>query len=217
MKDSLKLSIALGITCALAASILTFANSKTREPRAEAARRNRQQALSLVLPAFDNAPLDDKIQIATETGDVFFYLAKEGGKLTGLAGEGASPKGYGGQLQVLIGLNPSGDIGTVLVTGHKETPGLGTQVTDRKQTRSIWSLFGKDAEHAQASSLPPCPYLDQYAGKAATATGFRVQQDGGGIEAISGATVSSRAVADAVSTVSKAFASHRNEILAAEK
>ena len=68
---------------------------------------------------------------------------------------------------------------------------------------------------AEVTRVAPCEYLDQYAGKYNTADApFRVKQDGGTIDAVSGATVSSRAVAEAVSRVSAAFEAHKDTILA---
>lgn len=83
----------------------------------------------------------------------------------------ALDKGFGGKLTVMIGMNSSGEITGVKVTKHGETPGLGTKAMT-------------------------VDYLSQYQGKA------KVAIDGGdkNIDAVTGATVTSKAVFRAVGT-----------------
>ncbi len=237
MNETLKLSAGLAATCAVAASVLAFANWKTEGPRKAAELRQRKEALALVLPAFANDPLSEK----TISAGVTFYPARDtDGKLLGVAGEGSTNKGFGGELKTLVGFSSQGNILTVLITSHKETPGLGTQATDRKEKKMLWDLF-KPNNKASGSGLPPCPYLDQYAGKHAVVVGasaFKVvkgrkkkpaagngptagippgETSGGSVQAtsgatatvqaVSGATVTSRAVADAVSKICAAYVS----------
>lgn len=225
MKEALRLSIALGLTCLVASGLLAFANSKTHEARVRAETAQRCKALSLVLPDFDNEPVKDCVTVNWEGDEVRFYRAKMGDGIVAFAGEGVSRKGYGGRLQVLVGLAPDGTLGTVLVTAHRETPGLGSNATDRQELKSIWSLFspcggnGQTCETAK-SRVAPCTYLDQYSeGEKpyrTTDTPFRVKQDGGTVQAVAGATVSSRAVADALSRISAAFEANRSALAAQE-
>lgn len=218
MKDILKLSLSLGLTCLIAGSILVFANTKTAAAVDAAKSRDKQAALSLVLGTSANDPIKD----AKTFGKVTFYPARDAaGALVALAGE-AEPvghKGFGGTLKVLVALDPQGKILSVVVTEHKETPGLGTNVTDRKRTRSLWSLFSAAKE--EAAGLPPNTYLNRYADQAASRIGAadftilgRAPTDGeNGIQAITGATISSRAVGDAVHQVCAAFTENQTALL----
>ena len=223
MKEALRLSLALGLICLVAAGLLAVADATTRAPRAKAANAERQKALAVVLPSFDNDPVSDKATVNWEGGGVTFYRARKGGEIVGFAGEGASTKGYGGRLDVLVGLASDGRLGTVLVTAHRETPGLGTRVTDRQEIKSIWSVFSACPAQGgcagDAPRVPPCAYLDQYSiGQPPFRTAdapFRVKQDGGTVQAVAGATVSSRAVAHALSRIAGAFEANRGTLLGA--
>jgi electron transport complex protein RnfG len=213
MKEVLKLSIALGVICGLAASVLALAEWQTQEPRQRAETAQRQEALKLVLPDYANDALGESQSV----DGVTFYPARDAdGRLLAVAGEGSSGKGFGGMVSVLVSFTPEGRILHVLVTGHKETPGLGTQVTDRRRKRFIWEAFKPEAPEA-TGTLPPNRYLDDFNDRQAQAVGspefhvVKTAEELGkhSILAVSGATVSSRAVQDAVSRVAGAFAEYR--------
>ena len=234
MKEALKLSLALGLICAVASGVLAFANVKTKDARERADNAERERALGLVLPAFDNQPLQDGVTVSADGGEVTFYRARHEGELVAVAGEGTTGKGFGGNIQVLAGMDAAGVFRAVVVTRHKETPGLGTQVTDRKEQRSLWSLFRGDGcaasaccpapVEASSATLPPSAFLDQFhAGNTSHAepfgaadAPFALDKDGGALVGITGATVSSRAVADAVTRISEAFERNKAAILASQ-
>ena len=218
MKEAVKLSLALGITCGIASSILTFGQNKTLAARQRTEMRQRENALRLVLPDFDNKPVTDKIVVESEGKTFTFYKASQKNRIVALAGEGES-RGFGGNLKLLVGLQTDGTIRTVMVTEHKETPGLGTQATDRKEKHSFWDLFRHSEPQNDPKPAPafaPCQYLDQYAEKRLMAKNapFHVQQDKGVVAAVSGATVSSRAVAKGISQICLAYKTHRDAIFA---
>lgn len=216
MKEAFRLSLALTVTCGIASSILAFANVKTQAARDEAKMAQRAEALSCVLPEFDNQPMAKPVKLDVDGETFTFYRARKGDALVGIAGEGKSGRGFGGDVSVLVGLDPTGKFSTIVVTAHKETPGLGTQVTDRKAVRSFWSLFRGCSGEAAPPGLAPCAFLDQFTGQGLGAgdTPFTVKQDGGPLDAVSGATVTSRAVADAISKISKVFAANQTKIMA---
>jgi electron transport complex protein RnfG len=82
-------------------------------------------------------------------------------------------KGFGGHIELMAGFLPDGSIHNVLVLQHKETPGLGTRMTDAK-------------------------FSNQFLGKNPATYALRVKKDGGEVDAITAATVSSRAYCDAL-------------------
>ncbi len=86
-----------------------------------------------------------------------------------------NPKGFGGALTIIVGVRTDSTIAGIKVTGHAETPGLGAKA----QTDSEW--------------------VAQYQGAAADGQ-LMVSKDGGTINAITGATITSRAVTDGVNT-----------------
>lgn len=83
------------------------------------------------------------------------------------------PKGFGGAITMIVGIRADGTVAGVKVTGHAETPGLGAKA------QSDW--------------------VDQYAGQPADGS-LAVSKDGGTINAITGATITSRAVTLGVNT-----------------
>ena len=84
--------------------------------------------------------------------------------------------GFGGDLTLMVGYRADGTVAGVSVVSHSETPGLGARVNDAE-------------------------YLSQYAGKSGSLT---LNKDGGNdIDAISGATISSRAVLSAVNAATE--------------
>jgi electron transport complex protein RnfG len=218
MKETVKLCIALGLTCLVAGSILVFAKETTDARVEQAKLREKENALAQVLGDFANQPLKDKQTF----GDITFYIARNAeGAITAIAGEGSpvENKGFGGEMKVMVGLNPDGVVETVIVTENKETPGLGTNATDRKRTRSLWSLFG--GGDSGPAGLPPNPYLDRYddhMAKQLGASDFKVvkhvpKQGENGIQGITGATISSRAVGNAVHHICAAFDENREALL----
>ena len=81
-----------------------------------------------------------------------------------------APKGFGGAVNTMVGLTADGTITGVRITGHSETPGLGAKATDE----SFYSQF-----EGQSGSVA-------------------VSKDGGQIQAITSATITSRAVCSGV-------------------
>jgi len=224
MKETIKLSLALAIICLGASAVLAVAQHVTKDAQDAAKIAEMEEAFKEVLPAFDtgNGPLKHVVEIDPDAGGMVkkkgtglkFYLAISNGKVVACAGEGVTNKGFGGVIRVLVGVNTDGTIRGSKVTQHKETPGLGTQVTDRTKKLTLADLFGKGSNTPAAASVT-AHYLDQFVGRSILQQHlFKVVKDGGDIDAVSGATISSRAVADAISRIAQVFADNKNTILA---
>ncbi len=102
------------------------------------------------------------------------YVAQKDGEDVGYCME-VLPSGFGGTLTVVVGINSDGTVAGAKVTKHSETPGLGA----KSQSDPTWIV--------------------QFAGKPADGS-LAVTKDGGDINAITGATITSRAVTKAVNT-----------------
>jgi electron transport complex protein RnfG len=104
------------------------------------------------------------------------YAAYDGPRLLGYV-FGAFPKGYGGEMKVTVGVYSTGKISGVTVGENKETPGLGSKAAE-------------------------AGFIGQFLSKTVN-EGLRIVKQkpaaANEIEAISGATISSKAVTDAVS------------------
>jgi electron transport complex protein RnfG len=210
-KDSFAaIGISLGIICAIASFILAITFTCTEAPIKDAKLRATNEALKSVLPVFDNAPAKEELNIDCSGREVVFYPAKKDGRLVGVAASAVSPKGYSGNLRVIASMTPDGKIMTVIVTEKNETPGLGTVVTDRIEQKTIFTLFKH--ENGKSGGLPPNPVLDSFHGKDVASAPWKVKKDGGDIDSVTGATISSRAVTDAVNTIAEAYAKNREDI-----
>ena len=205
------LGLFLGATGLLSALVLAVFSGLTAEPIAKAEMRRENQALLQVLPAFDNNINEKKLKIKTPAGwDVTLRAAKKDGRLCGYAADCINPRGYAGNIRMLAGLTPDGKIRALLITEQKETPGLGAEVCKREFRKTIFNLTSPVPE-----GLPPNVYLDHYNNKTVPAGGWKVQKDGGDAPFVTGATVTSRAIAHSASEIALAFQKHQREITAA--
>lgn len=204
------LVIALALIAAVAAALLGWVYLLTEAPIAAAMQAKTNAALKEVIP--DVESVDEQ---TVEADGVTFYTGRANGEIVGFAGEFITTKGYNGEVTVLAGLLPDGTLTTVLVTRQAETPGLGTVVCERKREKTISKIIKRIEE----TGLPPNAVLDQYSGMKAEAgqAPWKVKKDGGQLDAVTGATITSRAVADAVFTIAETFASQRNALIGKEE
>ncbi len=216
------LGIFLGLIGGIAAIILAKVADVTKAPIKANEQKVISMALKKVLPDFDNAPGNDTTTVKASDNakiPVKFFGATMKGKLVGVAGQSYSLKGYAGKIEVMVGLDLNGKIRTVLVTSQKETPGLGTVVCERKKQVTIFTLFGGKKE---ADKLPPNKILDAFDGHSAAKKDswpqpWKVEKDGGKALFMTGATISSRAVTEAVYRVAQTYIKQKNKIVAALK
>ena len=205
-----KLGVFLGLVAAVASGLLALVYSSTAEAISINQQKKTNAALEQVLPAFDNVPGEHTVTLESSRGwPVKFYIGRLDGKIVGYAGEVVTPEGFSGDVTVMVGLNTDGSVRKVIVTQQTETPGLGTAITDRKIRKTIVDLISGAAE---AAGLPPNAYLDQYEGRRSRGTAWVVVQDGGEVDAKTGATITSRAVCGAVYAVSQTAVDHLGEL-----
>ncbi len=167
----------LVITCVAGAS-LGFMYELTKGPIEAAKAAKQQAAIKEVVPGFDNNPGDEMYELTSDEGFVLkLFPAKKGGELIGVAIETQTNKGFSGNIKVMVGLKPDGTIINYQVLEHKETPGLGTKMADWFKTdKGNQNILGK---HPKSNNLT-------------------VSKDGGEVDAITAATISSRAFLDAI-------------------
>lgn len=203
----LYLGVFLCLVCAVAAGIMGSAAALTKEPIEKAKRKKVADGLRLVLPDFDNDPM----QAARKVGEVQFYRAEKAGKTVGYVAETAVTGGYAGRIDALISFHPDGTIRTFLVTGHSETPGLGSNAADRTRAKTLSGLIRGEKT---PPGLPPNRILDQYAGHSVSKKDswkqpWKLKKDGGDADYVTGATISSRAVNDLAWKAVTAFETYR--------
>lgn len=199
MKEILKLTLSLTFICAVAGGALAFVAQKTALPREQARIAKRNAKMTLLLPE-----TTARVEEAFIDGEVTFFGAHDAsGNLVAYCAESSDPNGFGGVVKVLVGFNPDGVIRGVLVLENSETPGIGSRACNREKTKSLWGLFQKHEEAATDRELPPNSYLDSYSGKSlGEEFRFGGQSASNVVTPVSGATVSSSAIRNAVNKVS---------------
>ena len=172
--------------CLIAGAILAGVNAFTAGPIAVAKAAALEEAIKAVAPEFDNKPTEEAYMAVTADGDSLkIYPAKKGDETVGGAVESNTLKGFGGEIKVIVGFDMKGTILNYCVLEHAETPGLGAKMQE-------WFRMDK----GQQSIL----------GRAVPADGLKVAKDGGDVDAITAATISSRAFLNAVNRAYSAFA-----------
>ncbi|MBU4311034.1 RnfABCDGE type electron transport complex subunit G [bacterium] len=193
MRESLRLVVVLTLVCLIAALALAGVDRLTKEPRLEQKRLARLRAIRAVLPPFDNDPLKDKKEIERIT----FYIGKKEGEIIGVAFS-SKGEGYSGFITIMMGVNPEDNsITGIEILEHMETPGLGANIEK-----------GEFKNQFKEKSLANSKLVD---GKLA------VKKNKGDIEALTGATISSRGVTEAVDKGLKVFLKYKEEILGEKK
>jgi len=121
---------------------------------------------------------------------VIVYRARLDGKAVAVVLKMAAVNGYNGKINLLVGINENGTLSGVRVTSHKETPGLGDAI---EVERNDWIL----GFYGRALDNPP-------------PDGWAVKRDGGEFDQFTGATVTPRAVVEAVRLALEFFAEHKS-------
>lgn len=170
-----------GITC-LSGAILGGVNQITTEPIKIAKLAKQENAIKLVAPAYDNDPIADQWSAKLADGtDAIIFPAKKNGELVGAAVQAITKNGFGGPISVMVGFDKDGNIKEYSVLSHTETPGLGSKMPTWFHDKG--NIIGKNPGKNKLT----------------------VSKDGGEVDAITAATISSRAFLDAVANAYNAF------------
>lgn len=166
------MTLVLTVVALVSALSLSFTYLKTKDAIAAVQLKKTVDGIKNVLPPFDNNPYEERYSVDGFKG-VEFYPAKKEGIPVGVAVK-TYAKGFGENIIIMVGFDKDGKIVNTSVIKHKETPGLGSKMGDPK-------------------------FKDQFIGKSIPeGSGLKVTKDRGEIDAISAATISSRAFCRAV-------------------
>lgn len=160
--------IVLGLIALIVGLMLSVANYFTKDIIAASKEKEIAAALMQVLPSAENF---EELSAENAAADVTaLYRGKDAaGEIAGYCVK-AEPNGYGGPIVMMVGIAKDGSVQGVIITESEETAGLGARASQEE-------------------------FRSQYNGLTEPA---KVNKDGGEIEAISGATITSRAVTDGV-------------------
>lgn len=171
-------AVLFGITLIASAGV-GVVNLITEEPIAEAKKAATIAALNNVLPTFDDNRITD---LEIDALPIKVYTATAAGEVVGYAVETMTKNGFGGAIRMMVGFTPTGEVINVNVLEQGETPGLGTKMTDEGN-----------------------PLITSFKGKNPADMKMAVRKDGGDIDALTAATISSRAYVDAMNRAWTAY------------
>lgn len=163
MKKSIRIIVTLCLITALVGALLAFVNLLTKDRIAEQNQKAMDEAVAVIFGQCKTeeiegdyaAPISNVYDVKVADHSVGFCVF-------------VKPKGYGGAVEMMVGITPEGAVRGISIVSHSETPNLGTKVVENND------------------------YLNNYFGKTQPVT------FGKDIEAVSGATRSSNAVRDGV-------------------
>ena len=184
-KDTLfNMFVALFVICVVAGGVLGVVYNATKDPIAAAETAKKTEAIKNVLPEF-NELKETMVMSALEDVEIPFYLAYDAdNNFIGAAVETFTNKGFSGNISLMVGILADGTLKNISVLQHAETPGLGSKMTEPT-------------------------FKDQFNGKKADSFNIKVKKDGGDVDAITAATISSRAFCDAVNRALLTFENNK--------
>ena len=168
--------IVLTLITVIAAACLGAMNNATAEPIAASKKAKQEAAIKAVLPEF--ASVDTAVIVNEQK---IFRAYDANGAIVGIAIETAE-LGFGGDITTMVGFNANGVLVEYSLLQHAETPGLGSKLFD-------WFKVKSDIRGAGADKMP-----------------LRVSKDGGEFDAITAATISSRAF---LNSINKAYETYQ--------
>ncbi len=178
--------VTLFLVAAVAALALGAVYSVTKEPIALAKQKKLEQAIKAVLPEFDSINTI-KVGLGDGQDSLVYYVAAKSDQVIGTAIKTYTMKGFSGKIEIMVGLLENGAIYNTAVVSHKETPGLGDKMDIKK------------------SDFPL-----QFKGKTPENFALKVKKDGGDVDAITAATITSRAFCDAVQRACDSYENQKN-------
>ena len=178
-KYIIKLTVTLFVTCVVVAGLLGLVNSVTADRIEQINVENTNKALTAVFegasaPEFPEMEIADDLKAAAASAGATLqnvYEAKDGGETIGHALKIVA-SGSQGNIEMIVGVDGEGAVTGVSIVKNSETAGIGSKVMENENG-----------------------VLDQFIGKSAADSPLTV---GKNVDAISGATVSSRGVTTGV-------------------
>lgn len=195
-------SIGLGLFAVFTAGLIALSYALTRERAADNAAAYAARILYELVPEqlYDQPLEQQTVTISSEQADTLGYdrpqtafQAIREQQVTAVVLPVRSTNGYSGNIDLLAAIDETGTLLAARVVAHQETPGLGDGI---EADRSNWIL-----QFDNQSLQMPAP------------ENWAVQRDGGHFDQLTGATITSRAVVDALRRSLAFFADYRNLLL----
>ncbi len=199
MKESIIKAIKiLFLSCVIGGGIVAASFKLTFSQIAFNEKQTLLNLLNVVLPKqlYDNDLSNDiykvKHELLGSLKEMSIYRARLHNQPSGAILSVIAPDGYSGEIALLVAVDSQGVVQGVRVTSHRETPGLGDYIEEK---RSSWILSFNGASLNQPDEK-----------------GWHVKKDGGTFDQFTGATITPRAVVKAVRKALVFYQQHKEEI-----
>ncbi|KPA11549.1 electron transporter RnfG [Candidatus Magnetomorum sp. HK-1] len=187
MRDMIKMVVVIAVLASFSGGLLAGIRNSTKE------RIEYQQlvfvkgpAIRTILSECSNDPITDRLKIKDGDADRSIFVGVLNGEPQAIAFE-SSGKGFAGDIGVMVGVNLKDDkLLSIGVTTHSETPGLGSKATD--------TAFGAKFKGLAVMDIT------------------KVKNDGGQIDALTGATITTRGVCSAVTSAGDIYKRLKTQI-----
>jgi len=188
MREMIQMVVVLTVLSFVSGGLLAYVKDGTKDKiEVQQLTFVKGPAIKAILKGATNDPITDRFKLKDGDIERSFVVGVFDGKPKIVAFE-SSGKGFGGDLGLMVGVNlEDGKIAGVGVTTHSETPGVGSR----------------------AKTDPT--FVAQFPGMPIAET-FKVKADGGQVDALSGATVTSRGVSAALTEAGKIYEKLKPEI-----
>jgi len=201
-KHILGIGLMLAVFAIGSSSLVVVTENATRDKIAENERQALLNAINILIPAneYTNDILADTIEIAPKkqlatTKPTTVYRARQNQQPVAAIFTTIAPNGYSGKITLLVAVYQTGKLAGVRVINHKETPGLGDKIDERK-----------------------ADWITQFSGLALNNPApaqWAVKKDGGQFEQFTGATITPRAVIQAIKNALHYFEQHQHDLFLA--
>ncbi|SDS05302.1 electron transport complex protein RnfG [Halopseudomonas litoralis] len=199
-RSVLRNSLILGVFAVCTVGLIAITQQGTEERIIAEQQRMQMRALNEILPddQHDNDLLDDAFSIDDRKflglpAPATAWRGRQAGAVSAVILPVVTMDGYSGRIDLLVGIQANGELAGVRVINHRETPGLGDKLEVGKSSW-VFSFDGKSL------SMP-------------TPDGWAVRKDGGEFDQFTGATITPRAVVQAVHKALEYFSEHRDTLL----
>jgi len=189
MREMVKMIVVLAILSSFSGGLLAAIKDGTKDKiEYQQLTFVKGPAIKTILDGATNDPIVDRFKIDDQGIERSFFIGVFDGAASSVAFE-SSGKGFGGDIGIMVGVDTTADnIVGVGVTTHSETPGVGSK----------------------AKTDPS--FVAQFQGKPLVSA-FQVKNDGGQVDALTGATVTSRGVSMAVTDAGKVYERLKPQII----
>ena len=187
IKGMLKTGLFLFIVSAVSGLLLAFSESVTGPIISKNQLKTETEAQNTILPS---KSFSEFTVIESDKTISFKVGFDESNKVTGAVFK-VAPKGFGGPINTLVGINAEGKVTGYKILSLSETPGLGSKLTSDSFNEKLKTLL----------AINPNPR-------------FKVKKDQGDVDAITAATISSRAFCLGLTEAQETFNTYKDKILA---